>query len=80
MKQFEFNHSKKRWDHYQCFHNDHGPFVEFETGEVILTRSPAPDQRKHYDRYGIQLVSTADTRSCPQLYLDKACTQAVTHR
>ena len=74
MKQFEFNHTRKRWDHYQCFHNSHGPFVEFETGEVILTRFPELDQRQRYDRYGIQLVSTADTHWCPRLYLDKACT------
>jgi hypothetical protein len=77
MKNIEFNHTNKHWDSYQCFYNNHGPFVEFETGEVILTRYPEPSQRKHYERYGIQLVSTADTRWCPQLYLDKACTQEV---
>lgn len=77
MKQFKFNHTNKRWDSYQCFYNTYGPFVEFETGEVILTHSPYPYQRNHYDRYGIQLVSTADTRWCPGLYLDKACTEEV---
>jgi hypothetical protein len=77
MKNFEFNHTNKHWDSYQCFYNNHGPFVEFETGEVILTRSPEPHQRKHYDRYGLQLVSTSDTRWCPQLYFDKECTEEV---
>jgi hypothetical protein len=77
MKKFEFNHTNKHWDSYRCFYSNHGPFVEFETGEVILTRSPEPDQRKHYDRYGLQLVSTSDTRWCPQLYLDKECTEEV---
>jgi hypothetical protein len=77
MIKFEFKHQNKQWDGYRCFHANEGPFVEFETGEVILTRSPEPDQRRHYDRYGVQLVSTADTRWCPQLYLDKECTQEV---
>lgn len=77
MKAFEFKHQNKRWDGYRCFHANEGPFVEFETGEVILTRSPEPNQRRHYDRYGVQLVSTSDTRWCPQLYLDKECTEEV---
>ena len=77
MRNFEFNHTYKRWDEYRCFHAGQGPFVEFETGEVILTRVPYPDQRKHYDKYGLQLVSTSDTRWCPQLYLDKACTEEI---
>jgi hypothetical protein len=77
MKKFEFKHQQKRWDYYNCFHASEGPFVEFETGEVILTRKPEPDQRKHYDRYGLQLVSTSDTRWCPQLYLDTKCTEEV---
>lgn len=77
MKEFEFDHKRKRWDQYHCFYVNNGPFVEFETGEVILTSCPEPSQRKHYDAYGIQLVSTADTRWCPALYLDKACTEEV---
>ena len=77
MNKFEFNQTRKSWDSYRCFYNNDGPFVEFETGEVILTRNPEPYQRKHYDRYGLQLVSTSDTRWCPQLYLDKKRTQKV---
>lgn len=77
MKKFEFDHTNKRWDSYRCFHAHKGPFVEFETGEVILTRVPHPDQRKHYDKYGLQLVSTSDTRWCPKLYMDKACTEEI---
>lgn len=77
MKKFEFNHSKKRWDAYNCFHVSNGPFTEFETGELILRNKPDPSQRKHYDSYGLQLVSTSDARWCPQLYLDKECTEEV---
>lgn len=77
MIKFEFNHKEKQWDQYRCFYVTAGPFVEFETGELILRQSPDPNQRKHYDRYGLQLVSTADARWCPQLYLDKECTEAV---
>jgi len=53
MNKFEFNQTRKSWDSYRCFYNNDGPFVEFETGEVILTRYPEPNQRKHYDRYGL---------------------------
>lgn len=76
MKSFEFNYQQQRWDTYSAFHTNAPPFVEFATGELMLARVPDADQRKRYQRYGIQLVATTD-RDCPQLYLDKACTQPV---
>jgi hypothetical protein len=76
MKKFEFDHARKQWDRHRSFHADKGPFTEFETGEVMVTRLVAPHQRRLYDRYGIELVTTADPQ-CPPLYYDKACTQQV---
>lgn len=77
MNKFEFSSTARHWDAYKCFHVNNGPFVEFETGELILRDFPNPNQRREYDKYGIRLVSTTDARWCPQLYLDKACTEEV---
>jgi hypothetical protein len=76
MIKFEFNHHQKSWDRYHAFHATNGPFTEFETGELMVTYTPKPGARRTYAKYGIQLVTTAD-KNCPQLYLDKACTQPV---
>jgi hypothetical protein len=76
MKQFEFNHKTRRWDRYKAFHNQNGLFVEFETGELIITDWPKPGNRKFYPRYDITLSSSSET-DLPQLYLDKDCTQPI---
>ena len=39
MKQFEFNHACKNWDHRKVFHYDHSGFTEFENGELIVEHS-----------------------------------------
>jgi hypothetical protein len=70
MKKFEFNHTHKSWDRYKAFYYSQGPLTEFETGEVMVTYHPRPDQRRTYEKYGIQLVTTTD-RDCPTLYFDE---------
>jgi len=77
MKKFEFDQNHKMWDRYRAFHATHGPFVEFETGEVMVNYFPRPDGRRYYGRYDIQLVTTSDS-DCPQLYFDRKCEQPVT--
>ena len=76
MKQFEFSHENKCWDEYHAFHTTKGPFVEFETGELMVKHRPEPYERKYYDKYDITLATTADA-DCPTLYLDKECTVKV---
>jgi hypothetical protein len=71
MKEFEFNHAQQSWDRYKEFHTtgwDH-PFVEFANGQLIITHLPNPRNRKMYDRYDIQLVTTTDP-DVPRLYLN----------
>ena len=70
MKKFEFNHTHKSWDRYKAFYYSNGPLTEFETGEVMVTYHPRPDQRRTYEKYGIQLVATTDG-ACPTLYFDE---------
>jgi hypothetical protein len=70
MKKFEFNHTHKSWDRYNAFYHTSGPLTEFETGEVMVTYHPRPDERKTYNKYGIQLVTTTDA-ACPTLYFDE---------
>lgn len=78
MKKIEFDSSRERFNSYNCFHTyGPGPFVEFKTGEVILTREHTLDDRKHYSRYGFHLTTTTSSY-CPGLYMDKACTEYVT--
>ena len=77
MKRFDFNYSGRQFDRYRAFHNTLGPFVEFETGELMITRNyHQPYHRKVWKNYGIHYVSTTDP-DCPDLYLDKECTQPV---
>lgn len=72
-------HEPKEWDRYRAFHTNNGPFVEFETGELMVTSpNPSPVARKVYPEYNIQLVGTTDS-DCPQLYFDKKCTEPVTN-
>ena len=76
MKKFKFDHQSKSWDRFQAFHATNGGMVEFDTGEVIVKSYIQQYDRRMYDDYGIQLVATTD-KECPQLYLDKECTEPV---
>ena len=76
MKDFKFDHTNKSWDRYRAFYNQDWGLVEFETGEVIVQNYVNVNDRRMYDKYGIQLVATTDS-DCPQLYLDKECTEPV---
>ena len=76
MKKFKFDHQAKAWDRYQSFHSTNGGMVEFDTGEVMVKSYIHVYDRRMYDDYGIQLVATTD-KECPQLYLDKECTEPV---
>jgi len=76
MKTFEFNHKGKSWDRYNAFHAFNRNIVEFETGEVMVVGHPNPDDRHMYDKFNIQLTTTADS-DCPHLFFDKECTKPV---
>jgi len=67
---------RRAWDRYNAFHIVNGVFVEFESGELMVTTPPNPDHRKFYPEYNVQLVTTTD-KDCPKLYFDKECTQPV---
>ena len=67
---------RREWDRYKSFHIVNGVFVEFESGEMMVTTTPNPDYRKFYPEYNVQLATTTDT-DCPKLYFDKECTQPV---
>ena len=73
MKPFEFNHRYKKWDEFKAFHNTDGPFVEFETGELMLpSHGHKPDDRHMYERFGLRLTTTTEP-DCPDLYFDREC-------
>jgi hypothetical protein len=76
MNEFKFDHAHKSWDRYKAFHNCHYGLVEFDTGEVMVMNYINVDDRRMYDKYGIQIVATTDS-DCPQLYFDKECTEPV---
>lgn len=63
MKQFEYDRQYDNFDSYKRFSNNrvYG-FTEFLNGELMYTRSqPDPDERKMYEKYGIQIACTNDT-------------------
>lgn len=61
MKKFEFNHEGKRWDRYHQFHTRNYPWVEFESGALLLDATYVrPHHRHFYERYGVELVCTND--------------------
>ena len=74
MKTFKFNNDGRAWDRFKSFHAWNRNIVEFETGEVMVIGHPYPDDRHMYEKFGIQLVTTSDSK-CPDLYLDKECTE-----
>jgi len=74
MKQFEFNHACKNWDHRKVFHYDHSGFTEFENGELIIEHTNI-HCRGHQSKYDVEMTTTRDCGR--QLYLDEMCTQPV---
>lgn len=72
MKLPSFDLSNAQWDKYKAFHISHGPsgyggsgFVQFDTGELIVTAYKfKPDTRHLYENFNIRVVSTKD-RDCP---------------
>ena len=67
MKLPEFDHSRALYDEYRRFHRHHaGGFVQFESGELILTSGHHndPDGRKLYTSLNVEITSTDDTH-CP---------------
>lgn len=75
----DFEHKRQRWDYYKTFHVNHGhghyaygtgigAFVQFVTGELIVTTGDwLPDRRRFYRDLNITVMSTAD-ENCPALY------------
>lgn len=63
MKLFEYDRTGDNFDQYKRFSiTRQMGFVEFMNGELTYNRrSPDPDERKMYERYGIQIASTGDT-------------------
>lgn len=70
MKEIEFNSAARKWDHYRTFYVVDGPFIHFETGEVMLWREPSVDQRGYAGKFGVELLSTRE-HNLPKLFLDK---------
>jgi hypothetical protein len=76
MKFPAFDHANAKWDAFKRFYIQHGPgydhgygssrpFVQFDTGEVIVTRHKFdPDERHVYKDLGIAVYGTADDK-CP---------------
>ena len=72
MKLPEWDYSRALYDEYRRFHRHHeGGFVQFETGELILTRGHHnnPDGRKLYKELNVEIISTDDTH-CPTFLMD----------
>jgi len=70
MKSFEIDFANQRWDAYRAFHKTNGPFVEFADGSLMLNTEPNIDYRKHYEKYDIEVFSSADGYR-HEMYLDK---------
>lgn len=77
MLEVKFNHADRSWDRYRTFYNDVGCFTHFETGELMVRSAPEPHQRRRYDEYNIQLVTTTE-KECPPLYLRPESTEPLT--
>ena len=74
MKQFEFNHARKKWDYRKVFHYEYSGFTEFENGELIINHTNI-DCRGYQNKYDVEMTTTRDCGR--QLYLDVLCTQPV---
>lgn len=71
MRLIERSHLNYKWDEWRAFHHKCGPFVQFDTGEVICTRYNFDRDdyaRKLYKDLNVEIRYTADDK-CPTLYL-----------
>lgn len=71
MRLLPFHLQRPMWDEYRAFHVKVGPFVQFDTGEVICTRYNFDRDdyaRKLYKDLNVEIRYTADDK-CPTLYL-----------
>lgn len=73
----QFDHTKCSWDRYRAFHiplgasrewyADSAPFVQFDTGELIVRHYYfKPAERRYYPEMNLTVVSTTDAK-CPEL-------------
>ena len=69
MKLPEFNMNEAKWDYFRAFYIRRGPgydynnqpIVQFDTGEVIVTKSRwEPDIRKTYEQWNVGVYATTD--------------------
>lgn len=50
-----------RWDRFEHFHHNGGPFVRFETGELIFVPNrPSPHDRGMKQKYNLQITTTRE--------------------
>lgn len=71
MRLKPFEQHRPMWDEYRAFHIKDGPFVQFDTGEVICTRANFDRDefvRKLYSDLNVEIRYTADDKM-PTLYL-----------
>lgn len=71
MRLKEFHPHRPVWDEYRAFHIKDGPFVQFDTGEVICTRGNFDRDdyaRRLYSDLNVEIRYTADDKM-PTLYL-----------
>lgn len=71
MRLLPFAQHRPMWDEYRAFHVKVGPFVQFDTGEVICTRSNFDRDdgvRRLYSDLNVEIRYTADDKM-PTLYL-----------
>jgi hypothetical protein len=61
---FDRSSAKCHWDRYRAFYNERDGFVQFETGEVIVSRTShlSSENERHYNnRYDVRFFYPADT-------------------
>lgn len=71
MRLIERSHLNYKWDDWHAFHHKEGPFTQFDTGEVICTRSSFDRDeyaRRLYKDLNVEIRYTADDKM-PTLYL-----------
>lgn len=77
MKKLSFETAGKRqWDSFNAFHTRIGPFVLFETGELILDTRPHSGIRRYYSDLGLELVSSTE-RKLPSMFFDAEHTDPI---